>query len=495
MGLFSFFKRDENYEQILSTLEQEIRRSEAQRLACIARIDWWANNWLFYMSVTWVAYLAGFVFYVWPERYGRQAPVFLVHLVSVILIPVFVYYGALGIRSVGQRIVSRHDRKIVNLRKELKERLDELKKKTAFDTTKTLIDRYSAGGSAKPGAVEEDAVLKPGVQQQNATAKLKQQQILDAKNRRRTMPNFSSPGSRATTGAAVSVPTSPDPVSNLHGPPAQPQRNPSQMMGDRAAEPSGVNRGLAQQQQPPHFALPETGVVKVPQHGGGAGGRQSGQPNAASTTTGASRPWLDKLVDQLVGDSSGVDEKYALICRHCYAHNGLVLVDEINDIQYNCPKCGKFNPSNRAIRAASAVQLADFQTTVGPQQPKSHSRSVEHSDQDESGTTHPRRGKSVRSTQYTADDSASDSGAGSDASKSSQRSRRPGRAARDSAQPMSAVTSDTDVHDLRPQRPKPRQQQPRVEGPPPAPPAAAQQQKQQKITPKKRKSAKSKRSL
>ncbi|KAJ1653875.1 hypothetical protein GGF38_005051, partial [Coemansia sp. RSA 25] len=114
------------------------------------------------MSVTWVAYLAGFVFYVWPERYGRQAPVFLVHLVSVILIPVFVYYGALGIRSVGQRIVSRHDRKIVNLRKELKERLDELKKKTAFDTTKTLIDRYSAGGSAKPGAAEEDAVLKPG---------------------------------------------------------------------------------------------------------------------------------------------------------------------------------------------------------------------------------------------------------------------------------------------------------------------------------------------
>ncbi|KAJ2749415.1 hypothetical protein GGI19_005672 [Coemansia pectinata] len=424
------------------------------------------------MSVTWVAYLAGFIFYVWPDRYGRQAPVFLVHLVSVILIPVFIYYGARGIRSVGQRIVSRHDRKIVRLRKELKERLDELKKKTAFDSTKNLIDRYSTGGGAKP----DESVQKPGPQP-NALSKLKQQQLLDEKNRRRTMPNFGTTGSRATTSAAVgSAPTSPDPASSLNpkGAPVQLSRNPGLLPGDQV-----------QQQPPPHFALPETGVVKV--------GQSSGQAQAKSTAATASRPWLDKLVDQLVGDTSGIDEKYALICRHCYAHNGLVLVDEINDIQYTCPKCGKFNPSNRAIRAAAAAttapatQLVDYQS----------SRTVEHSDQGEPETTSSRGDKSLQKARYTAvdddDGSASDSAAGFDVSKVNTRPRRSGRAARDtSARPVSAATSDTDGHDSKPQQPE---QQPQTEHATETAPQQPQQKQQQKLTPKKRKGNKAKRSL
>ncbi|KAJ2745471.1 hypothetical protein GGI20_002136 [Coemansia sp. BCRC 34301] len=483
MGLFSFFKRDDNYEQILSTLEQEIRRCETQRLACIARVDWCAKNWLFYMTVTWVAYLAGFIFYVWPDRYGRQAPVFLVHLVSVLLIPLFVYYGAQGIRSVGQRIVSRHDRRIVKLRNELKGRLDELKKKTAFDSTKTLIDRYSAGGGGSSAKPDEDiaAGVKP-----NAIARLKQQQhLMDAKNRRRTMPNFGTPGSHAAT--AGSVPTSPDAISGPSG------LLPSVQPADRAAEPTGANRKnllVHQQSPPPHFAVPETGVVKIAQHGAGRH-HQLGQTNAAPAATAApaARPWLDKLVDQLVGDTSGVDEKYALVCRHCYAHNGLVLVDEINDIQYTCPKCGKFNPSNRDLRVATSVvqQPPGFQIAGGaPQQQKP----VETSDRGESGTTtttHSRRDKSAR---YTADDDqGADSAPDSDPGEPLHR---PTRAAIDSAQPMSAVTSDTDAYDLKLQRPKQRQQhveEPQQQSQQP------QQQKQQKTTPRKRKGAKAKRSL
>ncbi|KAJ2896981.1 hypothetical protein IWW38_001858, partial [Coemansia aciculifera] len=214
------------------------------------------------------------------------------------------------------------------------------------------------------------------------------------------------------------------------------------------------------------------------------------------------------LVNQLVGDSSGVDEKYALICRHCYAHNGLVFVDEINDIQYNCPKCGKFNPSNRALRAASAAPLDDAPATGSVSQQRLQqpiisrsSRSVEHSDQGESGTatTHSRGEKSSMNAQYEADGGDdSDSGADIDTSKVNVRTRRPGRAARDHARPLSAASSDTDGHDVN--KPKPRQpEQPPAEAPLPQPPSVAvqqqQQQKPQKTTPKKRKGAKAKRSL
>ncbi|KAJ2812104.1 hypothetical protein GGI24_006725, partial [Coemansia furcata] len=196
------------------------------------------------------------------------------------------------------------------------------------------------------------------------------------------------------------------------------------------------------------------------------------------------------LVDQLVGDSSGVDEKYALICRHCYAHNGLVLFEEINDIQYTCPKCGKFNPSNRAIRAATApaapaAQLADH-----------HSGTVELSDHGESAIVGSRGDASLQSARQVdnEDDSASDVGAGLDDSKVNTRPRRTGRAARDSpARIVSAVASDTDSHDVNPQQPE---QQPQTEHPADAAAPQQPQQKQpQKLTPKKRKGNKSKRSL
>lgn len=44
------------------------------------------------------------------------------------------------------------------------------------------------------------------------------------------------------------------------------------------------------------------------------------------------RHWYDKLVDALIGEE-GPETKYALICRHCFAHNGLVLPQEIEHIR------------------------------------------------------------------------------------------------------------------------------------------------------------------
>lgn len=42
--------------------------------------------------------------------------------------------------------------------------------------------------------------------------------------------------------------------------------------------------------------------------------------------------WYDKIVDALVGDA-GPETKYALICTHCYHHNGLVFKEEYDTIR------------------------------------------------------------------------------------------------------------------------------------------------------------------
>lgn len=58
-------------------------------------------------------------------------------------------------------------------------------------------------------------------------------------------------------------------------------------------------------------------------------GKQGVMPLPMTQQT--SQPWYDKMVDALVGDV-GPETKYALICRHCNAHNGLVLPQEIETI-------------------------------------------------------------------------------------------------------------------------------------------------------------------
>ncbi|KAJ2778661.1 hypothetical protein GGI15_004108, partial [Coemansia interrupta] len=318
-------KKEDNYEQILASLEQEIRHAEKQRVRAVNRVDWWSRNWLFYVGIGWLAYVAGFVLYVWPERNGSHADDLLFHMVSVVVMLVVLYYGRVVIRSLGQRAVERNARVVDELKEQLKGRLDELKKKTAFDTTKTLIDKYSMGER------QEKAM--------NASERMRQQQQMEAKGRRQTMPDFAgSPGSQggaADAGAGVPAGGTPRQLAIQR----QLQMQQQQSMNAAAST-------LATRVGGP-LSPGSTGVVKLP------GRSASLQPMDSPVKGSGTRPWLDKLVDQLVGDVGGADDRYALICRNCYAHNGLVLEEEINDIQYNCPKCGKFNPSLRTLRLHS----------------------------------------------------------------------------------------------------------------------------------------------
>ncbi|KAJ1935106.1 hypothetical protein FBU59_005489, partial [Linderina macrospora] len=191
---------------------------------------------------------------------------FLTHFFCVALAPFVIYYGNAGIRALGRRSTKAYEQQIKVLREEIDERVDQLKKKTAYDS---------------PGS--------PG-----------------------------SPLASPLAGRGVS----------------QPANGLAAMRNAQAA-----SMGMAAPVPQPVFGQPvASGVVRTSQANMSAV-RSESEP----------RPWLDKLVEGLVGET-GPQEKYALICRHCFAHNGLVLPDEVNVIQYTCPKCGKFNPSRRALQ-------------------------------------------------------------------------------------------------------------------------------------------------
>ncbi|KAJ1927770.1 hypothetical protein EC988_010211, partial [Linderina pennispora] len=175
---------------------------------------------------------------------------------------------------VGRRAVSGYEKQIKKLRQEINERVDELKKKTAYDSTKTLVDRYSSAARGQPEA------------------------------RRRTEPAApaGSPQASPLAGRGKSQPA-------------------NGLMAMRNAQAASMGGSAMATVPLPVFQPVESGVVRT----------QAAQPPRAGSEP---RPWLDKLVEGLVGDT-GPQDKYALICRYCFAHNGLVLPDEVDVIQYS----------------------------------------------------------------------------------------------------------------------------------------------------------------
>lgn len=142
----------------------------------------------------------------------------------------------------------------MSLRAEQKRKVEELKKKTLYYATKSLLDRYENGSSTKPHG---------GQQQQQQQRQQPQQQ------------SQQKPAASPSAMAAANAVTRP---ATLAATPAVPQ-----LMQAAAARP-----------------------------------RQ--------------RQWYDRLIDAVVSDE-GPEAKFALVCNHCFAHNGLVLPQEIDIIR------------------------------------------------------------------------------------------------------------------------------------------------------------------
>jgi hypothetical protein len=151
---------------------------------------------------------------------------------------------------------------LLKLRKEQKGKLEELKKKTSYYTTQSLLERYDEVLAKK----KEEAAKQEKLQQE-----LRQRKPV-------SMPMRPIGGQQR--------PFPPNSTGHPSGGQPQPQYN-------------------NQQQQGP--ILPPTPQKTEPQ-------------------------WYDKIVDALVGDA-GPETKYALICTHCFNHNGLVLKEEFDTIR------------------------------------------------------------------------------------------------------------------------------------------------------------------
>ncbi|CAG8517152.1 197_t:CDS:1 [Paraglomus brasilianum] len=271
-------KDDDNYEKILSELDEQISTSEVRLCDIKLRQKRSTIFWLAFSTVLYIAYVSGWYFFGWKSKYDETWQLWLLKLFPVFAFPCIIW-------MVKKFMSMWYRRKEANERSQLKHlvarkklKIEELKKKTGYYATQNLIERFDVNNSQKSLAKSVNFPALPNEWSQN-----------DA--------HFTDNSQVPATGLRLRLPTST-----------------SETKDESSLTPPGYYNTTI----PP-------------------------------SNTPLKRTWYDRVIDLLAGEE-GPYKKYALICSNCHAHNGLVSQQDLNDVQYFCPKCNHFNPSRRSKR-------------------------------------------------------------------------------------------------------------------------------------------------
>ncbi|XP_073847509.1 zinc-ribbon metal-binding protein lunapark [Musca autumnalis] len=89
---------------------------------------------------------------------------------------------------------------------------------------------------------------------------------------------------------------------------------------------------------------------------------------------------FEKIVDVLIGDGPG--DRFAMICKECFAHNGMALKEDFEYTTFRCAFCNVLNPARKARPVAPRLTLNANAPAAGADN-ASHSSSDENDDSDD----------------------------------------------------------------------------------------------------------------
>ncbi|GAA5873890.1 hypothetical protein JCM8547_008632 [Rhodosporidiobolus lusitaniae] len=288
MGQLSSRTREVDYDTYLSGLQDQIsaRQTKLQQIRLRER----RANALFitYGLGLWVLYVALWWFGIFETVKYEPLHVKVAKGLPVGGGPVVIIFARRFLRWFYHRKQEKEETQLKALTKKKQDKVEEIKKKTGYYTTRQLIEKYDEGLKKAGGP----------------------------------------PGSAAPTPAKQPAPKSGIPFPSQPGTPARP------------ATALGFSTPQQQQQQTPQHRGPASQSFPPP----GA----PLPPQAPSTPQ--PRTFMDKFADALLGvapEDVSPNSKYALICGRCFNHNGLVPPEDFDYIQYQCPRCGYLNPRRR----------------------------------------------------------------------------------------------------------------------------------------------------
>ncbi|POY74800.1 hypothetical protein BMF94_2073 [Rhodotorula taiwanensis] len=310
MGALFSRPREPDYDTYLNKLQTQIAARQArlqqirlrERRANALFITYGLGLWILYSVLWWFEVFASSSYtHSWESKALRTAP--------VVLSPVAIICTRRVSRFYFRTRQEKEEKSLKSLVKQKQDKVEEIKKKTGYYSTRDLLEKY-------------DEALRKGPTGSAPSTPAKQ----------------ASGATRNVLPGGVATPATPG-RPGVSGTPSTPQNQLRTPGGPNAATPMNPMTPAGPSAGPVAGATPATaGMVPFPGMG------------MVPPPTPHTRSIMDKVADALLGvspEESNPFNKYALICAKCFSHNGLCPKDDFDFVQYRCPRCGHFNPRRR----------------------------------------------------------------------------------------------------------------------------------------------------
>lgn len=280
-----------DYETVLSRLSKDItmvqtrlvRINQRERRASVTLTLYAILLWLLYAVVLWYWSADKRLAMSKGERFKLWSPVLLGLLIIISTRTLVRWWYA--------RIARGEETHLRSLQRTRRKKIDEIKQATRYDHLRSLLEKY------------------------DDTAPVKQAD--DASGR----PSGRARGSSRATKTDKVPPSTPGPRRGR-----MPEANPAPSTGPSLA----INDVVVDSEGKP---VPETGALGL-----SVRGKDTASQLQSQSQTQLPRTWLDRVADKILGAEAGgqqvaAEQRYALICRICFTHNGLCPKEDWQEIR------------------------------------------------------------------------------------------------------------------------------------------------------------------
>ncbi|KAI8827164.1 uncharacterized protein EV422DRAFT_512868 [Fimicolochytrium jonesii] len=297
MAIFFWRKQQLDDEQILASLDRQIRRTEVRVSSIRQRHQRIKHAWLYYSVSIYVFVLVLYFTYLKPRR--DPWDIWLVKTGVVVVGAPGIYFGNRFIRYWYQRKEKAERDLLESLKAKQKEKVDALKENEAYRKTQLLLQRYDTPTKDRPAGDE----------------------LVDAKGHSRPTTPLPFPPSHIKMG---------QPSKQMGPPSLAPPGTPGMapVPGKQIDNPTQTTRSPSP--SPAFLSIPPFDPTQLP--------NRSDSPLPPPPTPTPQHPyaktWFDKVIDVMIGETNDTNSpasKYALICEECFTHNGLVPAEAYSD--------------------------------------------------------------------------------------------------------------------------------------------------------------------
>ncbi|KAL5282773.1 KIAA1715 family protein [Megaselia abdita] len=330
MGIiFAKFRKEKTTFEILEKLETDIKNIEEYSIATQSRQKRFVGNFLVISIGLYIACFLIFYFAFFPPTWTER----LSYSVPLLIFPLIIFFLRRFLAWFFQRKLNNNTKKLNDLQIKKKEILEKVMDNETYKVALSLLNRFSDGKSSSIRTATIAPIVNLPTPAHSSSTTTPTKKLNPVKPQPPTTPVSLNP--RLNSSLINTAPTAG--LRYRGGTVSPPQR---QFPTNSSPNQMPIPGWRVQQQMRPRTPFP---IINQQYKG-----------------------VLEKMVDYIIGD--GPQNRFAMICKQCFGHNGMALEEEYEYMTFRCAYCNYLNPSKKSRPVGPKLPM--FSNAIQPGTPK-----------------------------------------------------------------------------------------------------------------------------